>query len=33
MININVEPSQGLMQPKWHCETIDDVEVCEWVEA
>ena len=32
-IGLNVEPSQGLMQPKWHCQVIDDVEVCEWVEA
>jgi len=32
-IGLNVEPSQWLTQPKWKCETIDDVEVCEWVEA
>ena len=32
-IGLNVEPSQGLIQPKWHCETVDDTEICEWVEA
>ena len=32
-IGLNVEPSQGLIKPKWHCETVDDAEVCEWVEA
>lgn len=32
-IGLNVEPSQGLIKPKWHCETVDGVEVCEWVEA
>ena len=33
-IGLNVKPSQGLSTtPKWHCETIDEVEVCEWVES
>lgn len=32
-IGLDVEPSQGLQRPKWHCETVDNVEVCEWVEA
>jgi len=32
-IGLNVEPSQGLIQPKWHCEMVDDTEICEWVEA
>ena len=32
-IGLNVEPSQGLMQPKWQCETVDDTEICEWVEG
>ena len=32
-IGLNVEPSQGLIQPKWHCVTVDETEMCEWVEA
>ena len=32
-IGLNVEPSQGLIQPKWECKTVDDTEICEWVEA
>ena len=23
-IGLNVEPSQGLLQPKWHCEVPKD---------
>ena len=29
---LNVEPSQGLMNPQWQCEIIDDIEVCQWKE-
>lgn len=32
-IGLNVEPSQGLQRPKWHCVTQGDIEVCEWVES
>ena len=33
-IGLNVEPSQGLSTtPLWSCETVDEVEVCEWVES
>jgi len=32
-IGLSVEPSQGLIQPKWECKTVDDTEICEWVEA
>lgn len=31
-IGLNVEPSQGLIQPQWQCEIISDMEVCEWKE-
>ena len=32
-IGLNVEPSQGLISPKWHCVMQGDIEVCEWVES
>ena len=31
-IGLNVEPSQGLNNPQWQCEIIDDIEVCKWKE-
>ena len=33
-LGLNVEPSQGLSTtPLWLCKTIDEVEVCEWIES
>ena len=33
-LGLDVEASQGLLTtPLWLCETIDEVEVCEWVES
>ena len=32
-IGLSVEPSQGLTKPKWECKTVDETEICEWVEA
>lgn len=32
-IGLDVEPAQGFIKPKWSCVTVDEVDVCEWIEG